>query len=136
MKQARSSMTLSLVLGVVMVVLAAGCIPFLGDDETDEIPPTPTPTITIIRPSPTPVAEPTAPPVEETIYTVQSGDTLSSIADKFPGVTWLEIAAANKLEDPYPLSIGQKLIIPPPPGQVPTPTPAGPTVVKTPVPEN
>ena len=97
----------------------------MGDDETDEVPPTPTPTITIIRPSPTPVAEPTAEPVEESVYTVQAGDTLSTIADKFPGVTWLEIAAANDLEDPYPLSIGQRLIIPPPPSQVPTPTPAG-----------
>ena len=136
MKHARRTIALSVVLSVVVVVLAAGCIPFLGDDETDEVPPTPTPTITIIRPSPTPVAEPTAEPVEESVYTVQAGDTLSTIADKFPGVTWLEIAAANDLEDPYPLSIGQRLIIPPPPSQVPTPTPAGPTVVKTPVPEN
>ena len=69
MKQARSSITLSVVLGLVVVVLSAGCIPFLGDDEGDEVPPTPTPTITIIRPSPTAVAEPTAQPVEETVYT-------------------------------------------------------------------
>ena len=136
MKQARSSIALSVVLGVVVVVLAAGCIPFLGDDETDEVPPTPTPTITIIRPSPTPVAGATAQPAEETVYTVVSGDTLSTIADKFPGVTWQQIAAANDLQDPYPLSIGQKLIIPPPPGQEPTPTPAGPSVVQTPEPKN
>ena len=67
---------------------------------------------------------------------VESGDTLSTIADKFPGVTWQQIAEANDLKDPYPLSIGQKLIIPAPPGQEPTPTPAGPTVVQTPVPKN
>lgn len=136
MKQARSSITQCVVLAVVTVVLAAGCIPFIGDEDEEEVPPTPTPTITIIRPSPTPVAEPTVEPAQETIYTVQSGDTLSTIADKFPGVTWQEIAAANDLKDPYPLSIGQKLIIPAPPAQVPTPTPAGPTVVKTPEPKN
>ena len=136
MKQARNPITLSVVLGFLVVVLATGCIPFLGDDEADEVPPTPTPTITIIRPSPTPVAGATAEPAQETIYTVVAGDTLSTIADKFPGVTWLEIAAANDLQDPYPISIGQKLIIPPPPGQQPTPTPAGPTVVQTPEPKN
>ena len=134
MKHARSSMTLSVVLGVVVVVLAAGCIPFMGDENEEEVPPTPT--ITIIRPSPTPVAGATAQPAEETVYTVVSGDTLSTIADKFPGVTWQQIAAANDLQDPYPLSIGQKLIIPPPPGQEPTPTPAGPSVVQTPEPKN
>ena len=136
MKQGRSSITLSVALGVALVVLAAACIPFLGDEDEEEVPPTPTPTITIIRPSPTPVAGATAEPAEETIYTVVSGDTLSTIADKYPGVTWQQIAAANDLQDPYPISIGQKLIIPPPPGQEPTPTPAGPTVVQTPEPKN
>ena len=136
MKQGRSSIAQMVALGVALVVLAAACIPFMGDDNGEEVPPTPTPTITIIRPSPTPVAGATAEPAEETIYTVVAGDTLSTIADKFPGVTWLEIAAANDLQDPYPISIGQKLIIPPPPGQEPTPTPAGPTVVQTPEPKN
>ncbi|MDE2816873.1 MAG: LysM domain-containing protein [Chloroflexota bacterium] len=136
MKQARSSITQLVVLGVALAVLTVGCIPFMGDENSEEVPPTPTPTITIIRPSPTPVPGATVQPAEETIYTVVSGDTLSSIADKFPGVTWQEIAAANDLKDPYPLSIGQKLIIPPPPGQEPAPTPAGPSVVKTPEPKN
>ena len=123
-------------LGLVVVLLFGGCIPFIGDNNGEEATPTPSPTITIIRPSPTPDSEPTVPPAEETMYSVESGDTLSTIADKFPGVTWQEIANANDLEDPYPLSIGQKLIIPPPPGQEPTPTPAGPTVVQTPEPKN
>ncbi|MYB77570.1 MAG: LysM peptidoglycan-binding domain-containing protein [Chloroflexi bacterium] len=136
MRQDRSSITQLVMLGVALVVLAAGCIPFMGDENGEEVPPTPTPTITIIRPSPTPVAGATAQPAEETIYTVVSGDTLSTIADKFPGVTWQQIAAANDLQDPYPLSIGQKLVIPPPPGQEPTPTPAGPSVVQTPEPKN
>ncbi len=119
-----------------MAVLLGGCIPFLGDDEQDGVSPTPSPTITIIRPSPTAVAEPKAPPASESTYVVQSGDFLSTIADKYPGVTWQDIAKANNLQDPYPLSVGQELIIPPPPGQEPTPTPAGPTVVQTPVPKN
>ena len=123
-------------LGLVVVLLVGGCIPFIGNDNGEEATPTPSPTITIIRPSATPDAEPTAPPAEETMYTVESGDTLSTIADEFPGVTWQDIANANDLENPYPISIGQKLIIPPPPGQVPTPTPAGPTVVQTPEPKN
>jgi LysM repeat protein len=108
----------------------------MGDENGEEATPTPTPTITIIRPSPTAVAEPTAQPVEETIYVVASGDTLSTIADKYPGVTWQDIANANNLQDPYPLSIGQELVIPPPPRQEPTPTPVGPTVVQTPEPKN
>lgn len=124
------------VFGVAIVLLVSGCIPFLGDDNEDEATPTPTPTISIIRPSPTEQAGPTAEPAEQTIYTVVAGDSLSTIADKFPGVTWQEIAEANDLDDPSAISIGQKLIIPPPPGQVPTPTPAGPTVVQTPQPKN
>ena len=136
MKQDSRSIAQSMVLGVALVVLAAGCIPFMGDEDGEEVPPTPTPTITIIRPSPTPVAGATAQPSEDSVYTVVSGDTLSTIADKFPGVTWQQIAVANNLQDPYPLSIGQELKIPAPPSQEPTPTPAGPTVVKTPEPSN
>ena len=136
MRQDRSLITQLVALGVALAMLAAGCIPFIGDGNGEEEPLTPTPTFTIIRPSPTPVAGPTAPPAEETMYTVVSGDTLSGIADKFPGVTWQDIAAANELESPYPLSIGQRLIIPPPPTQAPTATPAGPTVVQTPQQQN
>ena len=136
MKCGRIVAIYSVLLGVSVTVLLGGCIPFLGEDEQDGVPPTPSPTITIIRPSPTAVAEPTPPPASESTYVVQSGDVLSTIADKYPGVTWQDIAKANNLQDPYPLSVGQELIIPPPPGQVPTPTPAGPTVVQTPVPKN
>lgn len=44
-------------------------------------------------------------------YTVQSGDTLLDIALGF-GVTVTALAAANNIEAPYVLSIGQELIIP------------------------
>ncbi len=131
-KPPRGATARSLALLLALIVLVGGCIPFIGDDEMDDEMPTPTPTFTIIRPSPTGVAEPTAAPAEQSSYTVVAGDTLSTIADKFPGVTWQAIAAANDLGDPYPISIGQRLIIPPPPGQVPTATPAGPTIVQTP----
>ena len=135
MKRGRILAIRSMILGVSMAVLLGGCIPFFGDDENDGVSPTPTPTITIIRPSPTAVAEPTAPPVEETIHIVESGDTVSGIASKY-GVTQEAIIKANNLEDANRLSLGQKLIIPPPPAQEPTPTPAGPTVVQTPEPKN
>ena len=119
-KPPRGATARSLALLLALIVLVGGCIPFIGDDEMDDEMPTPTPTFTIIRPSPTGVAEPTAAPVEQSSYTVVAGDTLQAIA------------AANGLDDPYPISIGQRLIIPPPPGQVPTATPAGPTIVQTP----
>lgn len=45
-------------------------------------------------------------------YVVQSGDTLSSIAVKFDIADWRDIAKTNNLEEPYSLTVGQKLIIP------------------------
>ena len=132
----RDSSALALLLGMAAAVLAGACIPFLGDENGAETSPTPTPTIMIIRPSPTAIAEPTPPPAEGTVYVVKSGDTLSGIASQFPGVTYLDIANANDLEDPYPLQVGQQLVIPPPPNQEPTPTPAGRSVVQTPEPKD
>lgn len=55
----------------------------------------------VIRPSPTPAA----------LYTVQPGDTLSDLADRF-GTTVDELAAANGLTDPNALQPGQTLLIP------------------------
>ena len=52
---------------------------------------------------------------QETIYEVQSGDTLNSIADKFEGVNYLNIAESNGLdtkEQQDNISIGQKFKIP------------------------
>ncbi|WP_326597742.1 LysM peptidoglycan-binding domain-containing protein [Streptomyces sp. NBC_01803] len=45
-------------------------------------------------------------------YTVRSGDTLSSIALGFKGVTWQDIARANRLTEPYVIHPGQRLTIP------------------------
>jgi LysM repeat protein len=47
-----------------------------------------------------------------TVYTVQAGDTLFSIARRF-GVTVQAIVEANNLANPDSLSIGQQLVIPP-----------------------
>lgn len=54
-----------------------------------------------VRPSPTPAA----------LYTIQDGDTLSGLAERF-NTTVEEIVAANGLTDPNALQPGQTLIIP------------------------
>jgi LysM repeat protein len=54
----------------------------------------------------------TAPSGSGTTYTVQAGDSLFTIAQRF-GITVDEIVAANSLSNPNSLSIGQQLIIPP-----------------------
>ncbi|WNS76372.1 LysM peptidoglycan-binding domain-containing protein [Bacillus sp. DTU_2020_1000418_1_SI_GHA_SEK_038] len=51
------------------------------------------------------------PPSEQTIHTVQSGDTLWKIAQKY-NVTAQSIIETNKLDPNQYLSIGQKLVIP------------------------
>ncbi|MGH3452590.1 MAG: LysM peptidoglycan-binding domain-containing protein [Haloechinothrix sp.] len=54
---------------------------------------------------------------ENQTYTVKSGDTLSTIAERFYGNAALDdfIAAANPGVDPYALHVGQELVIPPKP---------------------
>ena len=67
------------------------------------------------------------------IYSVQSGDTLLSIAIQFDRSTEA-IQEANGIVDPRFLQIGQKLIIPPPdksPADLPTATPTPPPLVVT-----
>lgn len=54
----------------------------------------------------------TAPPLEEEIfYVVRAGDTLYSIALKY-GLTWQQLAAANKLDERSILHVGDRLRIP------------------------
>lgn len=47
-------------------------------------------------------------------YEVKSGDSLSKIAQKYPGVSWKDIFEANKdqIKDPNLIHPGQKLKIP------------------------
>ena len=48
---------------------------------------------------------------EDMVYTVVEGDTVSELAVRF-GKRWVEIAAANKLEDMDLIYVGQQLTIP------------------------
>jgi len=68
-------------------------------------------------PTPSPTPEPS--PFQE--YTVQQGDSLSSIATQF-GTTADELARINGITDPNTLNVGQKLQVPRP--TIPSPTPS------------
>jgi LysM repeat protein len=62
--------------------------------------------------SATQVPTPLSAPAGGEVYTVKSGDTLVRIAEEF-GLTVDEIIAANTLDDPDRLDVGQEIIIPP-----------------------
>jgi LysM repeat protein len=81
-----------------------------------QLPPTSTATVTE-----TPTITPTPTISGPFIYTVQEGDTLSSIAEQF-GVDLILIMVANELESEA-IFIGQQLLIPDPNAPTPTPTP-------------
>jgi LysM repeat protein len=67
-------------------------------------------------------AGPTATPTEAvTVYTVQSGDTMSSIATQF-GVSLFELQRLNPAVTPEFLNLGDELKIPIPAGESPTAT--------------
>jgi LysM repeat protein len=87
--------------------------------------PAPGPTFTLPPAGETAQAGPTP-----TIYVVQAGDTMSTIAQRY-GVTVDDILAANGLSDPNILSIGQNLIIPVEGYTPPTATPAEPAPLPT-----
>jgi LysM repeat protein len=96
---------------------------------------TPTPTVTF-TPSTTPTitSTPTATAIPATAtaaapfpYTVELGDTISSIADKFD-VDFIIIMILNGLNNDSVLTVGQQLIIPDPAMVIPTPTPLPPNL--------
>jgi 2',3'-cyclic-nucleotide 2'-phosphodiesterase/3'-nucleotidase len=58
-----------------------------------------------------PIAENTPKADNKKAYVVAKGDTPLSIARKFK-VPFDDLLAANKIEDPHKLKIGQKLVIP------------------------
>lgn len=68
-------------------------------------------------------------------YTVQRGDFLVALADRF-GTTWQELAALNNIRYPYTIYPGQALEVPgeeAPPDQPPPPEPT-PTIEPSPIP--
>ena len=75
--------------------------------------PTPSPTPTPIPATPAPTVAPTvAPtPVPQLTYTVEQGDTLTAIAQRF-GTTTTALQEANGIENPNEIVIGQVLVIP------------------------
>jgi LysM repeat protein len=90
------------------------------------LPSSPTPTETLI-PSPTipPTAPPTATASAPFIYIVQSGDSLSILAERFgldPLLGHLMIMDYNQMED-INIAFGEELLIPPPFAELFTPTP-------------
>lgn len=78
-----------------------------------------TPGVTVPTPTPTPAVDPYAVPTPAvtapttTEYTIQKGDTFSTIAPKFK-VSVNALLAANPTVDPAKLQIGKKIVIPAP----------------------
>ena len=72
---------------------------------------TPQEEIELVSPSPTPLPVSTPSLPEATHYTVQAGDTVWAIADRF-GVTPDALVEANALLEPDRLQLGQELLIP------------------------
>ncbi len=121
------------VVGVVLVLAFMGNgqgIPFLATDTptptmtftpsptaTATATPTLTPTITL---TPTPTFTPT--PSEPFEYTVEEGDNLVGIAKKF-NVDLITLMLLNNMNNDSPLYVGQKIIVPAPNTERPTPTP-------------
>lgn len=73
-------------------------------------PPTATVSPTALPPTATPTATPTPTPTP-LIHEVQSGDTLTEIANRY-GVSMEALIDANNLSDPDRLAPGDRLIIP------------------------
>ena len=124
-----------LLIGVIMILLAGGGLFFRSRAPAAPQPTqTPVPTVTETSPptqthtpppptsTPTVTPVPTQPntPVPPTKYTVRSGDTLSTIADKF-STTIEKIQAFNSLGNSDELQVGQVLQIPAS-GSTPNPT--------------
>ena len=73
----------------------------------------PTPAPIVISPPPAPSPSPTA---GEQTYIVKPGDTPADIAQQFH-IKTEDLLAANNIDDPRKLQVGQTLKIPPPSGR-------------------
>ena len=95
---------------------------FPSDTPTPSITPTAsnTPTITATATETSPPSTPTA--SAPFLYSVELGDTIVSIADKF-SVDFIIIMLLNGLNNDSILFVGQEMIIPDPNMEIPSPTP-------------
>jgi LysM repeat protein len=105
------------VIGFVVVVLAlagflyAGLNWATGPGRAAALVSPRTPTAIAVAPPPTPMPTPTSP--GEQTYIVKAGDNPAAIAQQFR-IKTEDLMAANNIEDPQKLQIGQTLKIPPP----------------------
>jgi LysM repeat protein len=131
------------VAAIMAALLAQGCrreetpppdttqVPILSDADLLPVDTNPPPPLVETPPPPPVDPTPVAPPPIATEYTIARGDSFSTIAKKFPGVTARAIQEANPGVDPLRLQIGQKIVIPPPTAPPANGATAGPTVSET-----
>jgi len=107
----------SLLLGIIVVIIGVLFFAsFFKTKHTQQVSSTATNKALITStttPEPTPTTQPKS-IITKQIYTVQAGDDLWHIAEKFykSGYNWVDIARANNLENPGILFSGNKLLIP------------------------
>jgi LysM repeat protein len=115
------------VAAIMAALLAQGCrregaqspdtnqVPVLADPGLLPVDTNPPPTSLVETSAPPiPLNTTLPPPATGTEYTIARGDSFSTIAKKFPGVTAKAIQEANPAVEPLKLQIGQKIVIPPP----------------------
>jgi nucleoid-associated protein YgaU len=88
--------------------IAAGPSVDVSTARRDEVKPAHSPVKPAAKPAPASSAKPDA---AKTTYVVAKGDNPVTIAKKFK-ITYDDLIAANRIEDPHKLKIGQKLVIP------------------------
>lgn len=109
---------LQIVVGAVAIAAIVLALAFRPGQSAEEAKPTsvPRPTVAPAAVTALPMATATPVPVKERTHVVASGDTLTSIAEKYYGDAskWQKVFEANKdvLPNANSLQIGQKLKIP------------------------
>ena len=107
------------IFAVILIVLTLATVAFAitrtaktpGEKSSANLPGAPAGDYTPATAAPIPTAGPTAVPTEEVLHSVASGDTLLDIAIRYD-VEMEAIIAANEMENPDVLDVGQELIIP------------------------